>query len=61
MKDLNLVRQAIDRNGWFTTIDYMVHLAEDRGMKDLARELDRAATDLRIEIEILGGLPDYSR
>lgn len=61
MKDLNVIRQAVDKNGWFTVIDYLYHRAEDEGKKQLAKELDRVATDLRIEIETLGGIPDYVR
>lgn len=60
-KDLGLVRQALNKNGWFTVIDWLYHEAEDRGMKQLALDLDRAAIDLRIEIEVLGGTPDYCR
>ena len=60
-KNLNLIRQALDANGWFSVIDYLVHTAEDAGQRQLAQELDRVATYLRIEIECLGGSPDYVR
>jgi hypothetical protein len=58
-KDLNLIRQALDKNGWFTVIDYLFHRAEEEGKRSLAKELDRVGTDLRLEIESLGGTPDY--
>ena len=60
-KDLNLIRLALEKNGWFTVIDYLVRRAEDEGKRTLATDLDRAGTDLQAEIESLGGTPDYVR
>lgn len=59
--NLNLIRQAVDQNGWFRVIDYLYHRAADEGQRELAKDLDRAATTLRIEIESLGGTPGYVR
>ncbi len=60
-KNLQLVRQAVGTNGWFTVIDMLFHMAEAEGRKELAQNLDRVNTDLGREIERLGGTPDYAR
>ena len=59
--DLDLVRRALDANGWFVVLDYLFHRAENEGKRALAVDLDRVLTELRIEIESLGGKPEYTR
>jgi hypothetical protein len=59
--DLNIIRTALERNGWFVVIDYLVHKAEEEGNHQLASELDRAGQTLIADIEHLGGKPEFTR
>ena len=61
MAHLDNVRIAVESLGWFPVIDYLFHLAEDQHKRSLAEDLDRAGTTLRLDIEALGGKPEYVR